>query len=270
MALKHRFLVETALLTHGLVSVSNDIMLDTWPEHADQLVWVDKGQIITGGMKQFIPFRDRAESLCRIDCFHLEEALQQGISGALTASGTMAVCAHEGIRYAVSCGIGGIGDIRGEELCPDLPALRDIPVALIATSPKDMLDIPATISWLTDHGVTVLGAGRSHCTGYLLLSTDVPLTGILSATVPLPERRLLILNQIPEEKRLEDLSFLQIAILEGKQAEANGGYYHPAANAAFDRLSNGCSSRIQYEALLANVSLAEELTENSKEKYPFV
>ena len=206
MALKHRFLVETALLTHGLVSVSNDIMLDTWPEHADELVWVDKGQIIMGGMKQFIPFRDRAESLCRIDCFHLEEALQQGISGALTASGTMAVCAHEGIRYAVSCGIGGIGDIRGEELCPDLPALRDIPVALIATSPKDMLDIPATISWLTDHGVTVLGAGRSHCTGYLLLSTDVPLTGILSATVPLPERRLLILNQIPEEKRLEDLS----------------------------------------------------------------
>ena len=102
MALKHRFLVETALLTHGLVSVSNDIMLDTWPEHADELVWVDKGQIITGGMKQFIPFRDRAESLCRIDCFHLEEALQQGISGALTASGTMAVCAHEGIRYAVS------------------------------------------------------------------------------------------------------------------------------------------------------------------------
>ena len=135
---------------------------------------------------------------------------------------------------------------------------------------KDMLDIPATISWLTDHGVTVLGAGRSHCTGYLLLSTDVPLTGILSATVPLPERRLLILNQIPEEKRLEDLSFLQIAIMEGKQAEANGGYYHPAANAAFDRLSNGCSSRIQYEALLANVSLAEKLTENSMETYPFV
>ena len=78
------------------------------------------------------------------------------------------------------------------------------------------------------------------------------------------------LNQIPEEKRLEDLSFLQIAILEGKQAEANGGYYHPAANAAFDRLSNGCSSRIQYEALLANVSLAEKLTENSMETYPFV
>lgn len=48
-------------------------------------------------------------------------------SGALTASGTMAVCVKMGIPVAITCGMGGIGDIKGEELCPDLPALQQIP-----------------------------------------------------------------------------------------------------------------------------------------------
>lgn len=260
MAVKHGFLVETALLTHGLVSVSSDQLLDTWPEDDDLLVWIDRGQIVVGGMEDYVPFRRRAASLSRIDCFHLQEALQTGASGALTASGTMAVCAQEGIGCAVSCGIGGIGDIRGEELCPDLPALRDIPVILIATSPKDMLDIPATIAWLTESGVTVLGKGSDACTGYIFRSTDVPLSGMLSADAALSAGPLLILNPIPREKRIDDLSYLQTAISEGKQAEAAGGYYHPAANAAFDRLTDGLSSQIQYESLLENVRLAEKLT----------
>ena len=66
----------------------------------------------------------------------LMDQASEGISGALTASGTMAVCRERHIPLAVTCGMGGIGDIKGEELCPDLPALRDIPVALISTSPS--------------------------------------------------------------------------------------------------------------------------------------
>ena len=40
-----------------------------------------------------------------------------------------------------------------------MPALCQIPVALIATSPKDMLDIPATLAWLRARGAASGGAG---------------------------------------------------------------------------------------------------------------
>lgn len=92
------YLVESALLTHGLKSVSNETI-----------------------------------------------KLVEKQSGALTASGTMAVCVKMGIPVAITCGMGGIGDIKGEELCPDLPALQQIPVVLISAGPKDMLDRKATI-----------------------------------------------------------------------------------------------------------------------------
>ena len=53
--------------------------------------------------------------------------------------------------------------------------------------------------------------------------------------------------------------YLQTAVSEDKLAEAAGDHYHPAANAAFGRLTAGRSSRIQYESLLENVRLAEKL-----------
>ena len=44
-------------------------------------------------------------------------------------------------------------------------------------------------------------------------------------------------------------------------AEAAGGIYHPAANAEFDRLTGGESSRIQLRSIIANAMLARHLTE---------
>lgn len=256
-----KFLVESALLTHGLVSVSQEELRSLWPAEINCIAWVDQGRVIIGPMEQFLPFRQRAAELCRISWEDLPGALEKGVSGALTASGTMAVCQQMGLSLAVTCGMGGIGDIKGEELCPDLPALRDIPVALISTSPKDMLDIAATIHWLTEAGVRVLGIGTDRCTGYIFSSADVPLSGALAGgKLPADCGRLLLLNPIPEKERIQDLSLLAQGIAAGKQAEAEGRYYHPAANAAFDRLTGGLSSRIQLRSIIANAQLAQALT----------
>ena len=117
-----------------------------------------------------------------------------------------------------SGGMGGIGDIVGEELCPDLPALRDIPVALIATSPKDVVDIPATLRWLREAGVRLIGADQDRCTGYLFNCVDIPLDHIL-ADEPQPlGGRTLILNGIPGEKRIADNSLLAQGIAAGHRA----------------------------------------------------
>ena len=61
-----KFLVESALLTHGLVSVSQEELRSLWPTEIDCITWVDQGQVIIGSMEQFLPFRQRAAELCRI------------------------------------------------------------------------------------------------------------------------------------------------------------------------------------------------------------
>ena len=260
MEVKHRFLVETCLLTHGLRSVTDEMLLEHWPKELDCIVWVDQGKVQIGSMQDYIPFRRRAAEVGRIDCDTFADAVKNGVSGALTASGTMRVCQELGIPLAVTCGMGGIGDIIGEELCPDLPALEKIPVSLISAGPKDMLDVSGTIGWLMEHGVQVLGAGTDHYTGYIFRSTDVPLAGTVGDTLPEPAGKLLIINPIPEADRIQDLSLLQLGIDAGKEAEKQGCAYHPAANAAYDRLSDGWSSVVQMHSLAANARLAEHLT----------
>ena len=143
---KPAFLVESCLLTFGLVSVSEAALAESWRAaglDGAPLCWIKDGEITVGTMEEYLPFRaSRPSGKFALD--DIDAALAGRLSGALTASGTMEVCRRLGVRCSVSGGIGGIGDVKGEELCPDLPALRDLPVALVCTSPKDMLDIPAT------------------------------------------------------------------------------------------------------------------------------
>ena len=138
--------------------------------------------------------------------------------------------------------------------------MEQIPVSLISAGPKDILDVSGTIGWLQEHGVQVLGANTDHYTGYIFRSTNVPLSGVLTTKLPQPAGNLLIINPIPEADRLLDLSLMEKGIAAGKEAEKHGGYYHPAANAAFDRLSEGWSSVIQMKSLIANAVLAAQLT----------
>ncbi|MCQ1530699.1 pseudouridine-5'-phosphate glycosidase [Lutispora saccharofermentans] len=254
---KPGFLIETALLTHGLYSVDDQLLVDIWPKDIGLLAWVEKGEIKTGNIKDYIPFRKQSSRLMRIDCFNLDKALSEGLSGALTASGTMAVCAKMGIPLAVTGGMGGIGDIKGEQLCPDLPALRDLPVALISTSPKDMLDIPATIGWLMDSGVSVYGRYSPSCTGFMFKHDLVKITGVYNGELPL--KKMLLLYEIPAEKRLTDMSILRRAIAAGKEAEAKGQYYHPAANRMIDVLTEGKSSLLQLDSIILNAKWAKML-----------
>lgn len=254
------FLVESALLTHGLKSLSNDDIRENWSDEKCNITWVSEGNIILGTMTEYLEFRKKADQVIRIDCYLLEKALRDKLSGALTASGTMEVCKKMGISLAVTCGMGGIGDIRGEELCPDLPALMNFPGGLITTGPKDMLDRKATVTWLTEHEVQVFGAKRDFCTGYIFKGDPVKLQGIYDNGKTRRKRPFLLVNEIPEEYRVADRKILEEAILQGKQAEKEGRYYHPEVNGKIDELTKGYSSMIQLKSLMENVRLAKELT----------
>lgn len=258
-----KYLVETALLGHGLPSIKNNDILSIWPKDA-MLAWVEKGEIRIGTIEEFIPTRMESHHWERLNGLRVKKSLSKDVNSYLTASGTMVVAKELKCPVVVTAGIGGIGDVYRENLCYDLPALAQLGITLVATSPKDMLDIPATINWLEDHGVKVLGVDTEYCNGYILALQNYKLSGKLSIenANKLEYGCNLILNPIPKEKRLKDSLFLQEAIKSGKESEKEGKTYHPAVNASFDRLSSGISSKIQLESLVSNIKVAELITNN--------
>lgn len=252
-----KFLIETALLTHGLKSIDDAELISNWIPNQGKLAWIDKGKIVIGSLEQYIPFRRRADQLIRIDGYSVDKCCDEGLSGTLTASGTMKVAAEMEISLAVTCGMGGIGDIKGEEFCCDLWALKNIPVTLIATSPKDMLNIEDTIKWLLDNDVRILGKNNDTCSGFVFDRKPIRISGIYNNEKI--NGKMLLLNEIFKSKRIKSKEILYRAIEAGKRAEHEGKYYHPAANEMIDVLSNGQSSKLQLNSLIANIVWADKL-----------
>lgn len=260
MQISASFVVETALLGQGLVSVSNSQIKKLWPDDA-LVTWLQKGRIILGSIVEFLHYKDQIESWRRLDGLTLYKGMKERVDGFLTASAAIAVARDLRCPIVVSAGIGGIGDIIEERLCYDLPILAKTEITLVATSPKDMLDIPGTIGWLHKNGVKTFGVGTEYCDGYVFADQKTQLMQALSHDELglIVRGHNLILNPIPHEKRLQNSEYLREAIKAGKLAEQNGDHYHPAANRRLDELSQGRSSIIQLDSLIANIAVARNI-----------
>jgi pseudouridine-5'-phosphate glycosidase len=125
-----------------------------------------------------------------------------------------------------------------------------------------MLDIPGTIGWLHNNNVKTFGVGTKYCDGYVFVGQKTQLMQALSRDEfgSIARGHNLILNPIPHEKRLQKSDYLYEAIKAGKLAEQKGDHYHPAANQRLDELSQGRSSIIQLESLIANIAVAREIS----------
>lgn len=250
-----KVLAETALLTHGLAALSNEELLAQFPRDFDGLVWIERGEIRRGSMASYIHLRDKAGDIKRIDGSLVEQACQQGITAALTASAAMAVAAQWGVPLVVTAGMGGIQDTAGHRMSYDLVALASLPVSLLATAPKDLFHLAGTVHWLREHGVTILGHGTDCCDGFLFLQDPVPLDGRYTGTVP-AQGSLLVLNPLPRALRFREEEILRRAVARGETARQAGGLFHPAVNQALDALTQGRSGQLQLHSFIENIKLA--------------
>lgn len=258
-----KYVVESALLGQGLISISNNQIIKVWPEDA-MIIWLQSGKIAIGCADAFLHAREGIKDWQRLDGITLHEGLRAGANAFLTASATMTLAHELGYPVAVTAGMGGIGDIKAERLCNDLPVLAGTEITLVATSPKDMLDIPATIEWLHDKGVKTYGINTGFCDGYVFIGQRTKLSKTLDIKEAgrLQTGNNLVLNPIPHDRRLTDTGFLKEAVAAGKQAEDDGQHYHPAANKRLDELSLGWSSKIQLDSLVANIETARRIAAN--------
>ena len=255
---EYRYLVESALLTHGLRSITEDELIRMWPKENANIAWMEEGRLRVGAIRDFCQFRKRAQDFDRINYQNYEYYASNGKSGALTASGTMKACEGLGIRLAVTCGMGGLMEGQEPKECHDLEALANSAVALVAASPKDMFDLGWTIEAMEEAGITILGYHSDVCDGYIFAGEMVMISGRWNKEAP--SKNILFLRGIKMEERIQDREILIRALHYGQEQKRQGRAFHPAVNAKIDELTEGYSSRIQFQAFLENMAWAEELS----------
>lgn len=251
------YLVESALLTHGLAGIQDRMLCDAWPEECKRIIWMERGEVIIGDIERFCRFRSGGHPVKRINNRNLDACRKSRVYGALTASGTIKICEAMGIRLAVTCGMGGLRTGQKKEECHDIMALIESPVSLIATSPKDMFDIRYTVSTIINAGIAVYGRQFAVCNGYLFQTEDVVLDGCQADKIP--GHTTLLLNGIPKSERIKDTKILKKAVSYGKDQELKGEYFHPAVNKMIDHLTDGRSSWLQLTSMIENVKWAEKM-----------
>ena len=101
----------------------------------------------------------QSENIKKIPRNMLGVSAAQGLSGATTVSSTAHIAHHAKIPVFSTGGIGGVH--RGAELSfdisQDLVALSQIPIIVITSGAKSILDIPKTVELLETLGITTLG-----------------------------------------------------------------------------------------------------------------
>lgn len=254
-----QYLIESALLTHGLPGISNEVLKTEWPVMHNYITWMEEGRIVIEGIHQFCRFRSQAHFADRIHAGNFWKKQQEKATGALTASATILVCKERGIPLAVAGGIGGLKRGQERNACHDLVALGKGKVSLLATSPKDMFDLKYTIKAFRQEGIQILGSKKSVCNGYVFLGEEIHLDGTIEEQIS--EGPCLILNEIPEQKRIMEKEILNQAILYGKMREREGASFHPAVNEKLEEKTKGYSSLIQLWSIIDNIKLADLLAE---------
>lgn len=251
------YLVESALLTHGLKSIDNEKLLSVWPIEKAKIAWMEDGRLEVGKITEFCIFRKRAGAYGRINYENYDSCVRERKSGALTASGTMRACEKLGAPLAVTCGMGGLMRGQKPEESHDIRALVKSTVALVATAPKDMFCLKETIDAMHRVGICTIGHESCVCDGYIFCGEAVELSGCWKGEKP--QAHMLLLNGISRETRISDRQILDEACHYGGEEERKGKYFHPAVNAKIDELSNGISSDIQLHSLATNILWAEEM-----------
>jgi pseudouridine-5'-phosphate glycosidase len=89
----------------------------------------------------------------------LATACVQGVVGATTVGGTLAVCRATGIRVMATGGLGGVhrGWTEHPDVSADLAELARTQTLVVSAGIKSLLDVPATLEVLESLGVPVLG-----------------------------------------------------------------------------------------------------------------
>ena len=157
--------MESTILSHGLpypeslnfVLRANELCQESNVVPATTAI-ID-GSFHIGLDKSQLDFISHDKSIKKVSRQELGIAAVERWNGATTVSATMHIAHAAGICVLSTGGIGGVhrGAEHSFDISQDLVALKEIPMVVISSGAKAILDLPKTVEVLETYGVCVVG-----------------------------------------------------------------------------------------------------------------
>ena len=100
-------------------------------------------------------------------------SVSYGLNGGTTVSGTMTIAHAAGIKVFATGGIGGVHRGNTFDISADLPTLARIPMIVVCSGAKAILDIPATRENLETNGVPILGYKTNELPAFYSIKSGI-------------------------------------------------------------------------------------------------
>lgn len=271
--------LESALITHGFSHPANlriaQRMESTIREEGANpaTIAVIDGEARVGLAKDELlrlaspprPGASPEDGLRKLSLRDLPIALAGGATGGTTVAATIHLAHHVGIDVMATGGIGGVHRGASRDVSADLTALGQIPITVVSSGAKAILDLHRTREILETKGIPVVGYGTSSFPAFYSRSSDLS----VDVAVDAPEvvaalarairelhlsAALLVCVPVPREAALsvaQAEGAVARAVREAAAAEVKGKELTPFLLARVVELTAGESRRAN-EALLVN------------------
>jgi pseudouridylate synthase len=200
----------------------------------------------------------------------LAVAMTQGVVGATTVGGTLAVARAVGISWLATGGLGGVhrGWPDPPDVSADLAQLARTPVLVVSSGVKSLLDVPATVEVLESLGVPVLGYRVDTLPLFYAAAGGPAVSGRVdsadeAARVARAHWELggngLLLGRPPDDP-LDDVEpLIEQALIAARAGRVSGQAVTPFVLSYLHRESGGRTLRANKDLIAQNAHLAGEI-----------
>lgn len=172
--------LESTVIAHGLpkpTNIETALQMESIIRNNGAVpatIAILNGEVKVGLTRQELELLN-APSIAKVSIRDISLLITEKGSGATTVAGTMWAAHQAGIHFFVTGGLGGVHPGDGMDFSGDLPALSTIPVAVICSGPKSILDLPRTREWFETWGIPVLGYQTDVLPAFYSAKTNIPI-----------------------------------------------------------------------------------------------
>jgi len=171
--------LESTVITHGLPQPTNyEIALAMENEVINEnatpaTICLINGIIHVGIDNTELKTLAQTTNSVKVSRKDIAYAVSYELNGGTTVSGTMTIAHAAGIKVFATGGIGGVHRGNTFDISADLPTLARIPMVVVCSGAKAILDIPATRENLETNGVPILGYKTNELPAFYSIKSGI-------------------------------------------------------------------------------------------------
>ncbi len=201
----------------------------------------------------------------------LAAAAAQGVVGATTVGGTLAVCLNANIFVLATGGLGGVhrGWVEHPDVSADLAQLGRTQAVVVCSGVKSLLDVAATMEALETLGVPVLGWRTDELPLFYTARGGPPVSARVESVDEVARIARMHWSDLhggavvvarPPDESLDDIEpLIEDALLAAEDEGVRGQAVTPYVLSYLHRRSDGRTLRANRDLVVQNAHLAAEI-----------